>query len=338
MCYAKTLDSDVSIDRFQYAGVPFVHHIFLSRALAPEPEGVSECDVLFKTTWAPLFVGGVGEAKLQYPDGAASILKKGSQLVLQLHLLNASTMDQQPSVTIDMHRSALEDPKPVGLFAFGTQQISLAPGSKGSVSYECAPNQEVTSFTNFPHMHRLGTSVTLEVSDGAGGYRMAYTRDPYDFNNQYLDSMPLQVPKGTMTRITCNYDNTTAAPVSYGESTNDEMCFLVAFVVGLSGEGGCVQGPAAPDGGASGGGDGGSCVPTANSLGVGATCTAGGGECGSGLSCSADLGAGKGSGFCLKVGCASSSECGDNATCCAPPQGGGIKACLPQSCVPAGCM
>ncbi|HLK40959.1 MAG TPA: hypothetical protein VKU41_29615 [Polyangiaceae bacterium] len=338
VCYAKTLDSDVSVDSFSYVGVPLVHHVFFSRAMAPETEGVTECDVLFKTTWAPLFVAGASAAKLDYPAGAASILKKGTQLVVQLHLLNASSKDGQPSVTIDMHRSTAANPSPVGLYAFGTQRISLAPNATGSVSYECAPNRDVTSFANFPHMHRLGTSVTLEVSDGAGGYRMAYSREPYDFNNQYLDSTTLHVPKGTMTRITCNYDNTTPAAVNYGESTNDEMCFLVVFMVGLSGEGGCVQGLNAPDDGGAPAGDGGSCTPTANAVGVGATCTAGGGECASGLSCTADLGTSKGPGFCLKVGCASSSECGDNATCCAPPQGGGIKACLPASCVPAGCM
>jgi hypothetical protein len=335
VCYAKTLDSDLAVDRFDYAVVPFVHHVFFSRTLAPETEGLSECDVLFKTTWIPLFVAGKGSDTLQYPNGAASVLPKGTQLVIQLHLLNTSSTDAAASVGIDMKLTNEANPAPVGLYAFGTQVISLAPNSKGSVSYECTPTQDVVTFTDFAHMHKLGTSLTLEVADGSGAFHTVYSRDPYDFNAQYLDSTPLQIPKGTKTRITCNYNNTTSKMVTFGESTTDEMCFLATFVKGIDAPRGCVQTMVEGDAGT----DAGACMATANSVGIGAACTAGGKECAAGLSCSSDLSASSGPmGFCMKVGCASASECGGGATCCAPPQAGGIKLCLPDTCLPAGCM
>src|SRR5579859_3352185 len=77
VCYAETLDADLTIDRYDYAVVPFVHHVVLARTLAPEPEGLSECDVLFKTTWIPLLVSGKGSTTLQDPAGAATVLRKG---------------------------------------------------------------------------------------------------------------------------------------------------------------------------------------------------------------------------------------------------------------------
>jgi hypothetical protein len=333
VCYAQTLTEDLTVDRYDYAVVPFVHHVFFSRDLAPEPEGLSECDVLFKTSWIPLLVAGKGNATLQDPAGAASVLPKGTQLVVQLHLLNPSTSEASATVSIDMHRSTLDKPKPVGLYAFGTQVISLPPNATTSVSYECTPAQDVVSFTDFPHMHRLGTKLTFEVADATGAYHQAYARDPYDFNNQYLEPTPLSVLKGTKTRITCTYDNTTTGTVVYGESTNDEMCFFAMFVAGLDGTAGCIQSPAG-DAGA----DAGTCMATANSIGVGAPCTAGGGQCPSGLQCSTDLQASANpAGFCMKVGCMATADCGSQATCCAPAGGGGVQVCLPNACVPPTC-
>jgi hypothetical protein len=183
------------------------------------------------------------------------------------------------------------------------------------------------------------TSLTLEMADGAGTFHSIYSRNPYDFNNQYLDSSPLDIPKGAKTRITCTYDNTTSQTVTFGESTFNEMCYFVTFITGIDSPQGCVQLAPAGDAGADAGGDAGTCKATANSVGIGAPCTAGGGQCAAGLSCSSDLSAASGpNGFCMKVGCASAAECGSGATCCAPPAGAGVKVCLPDACVPSGCM
>src|SRR5436190_10970876 len=95
VCFSKTFDEDVAIDRFEFTQTTAVHHIFLSRALVPEPEGLSECNVIFKQTWIPLFVTGNGSTSLEYPSGAANVLHKGQQIVLQLHLLNSATVDLQ---------------------------------------------------------------------------------------------------------------------------------------------------------------------------------------------------------------------------------------------------
>ena len=334
VCYAKTLDADLTIDRYDYASVPFVHHVVVARTLAPEPDGVSECNVLFKTTWIPLLVAGKGSASLQDPEGAATVLPKGTQLLVQLHLLNASSSNAPVRVSVDMHRSTLPNPKPVGLIAFGTQVITLPAGMKSSVSYECTPKSDVESFAEFPHMHKLGTQLTFETADDTGAFHEIYRRDPYDFNNQSIDAEKVAIPKGTRTRVTCTYDNQTPAAVTFGESTDNEMCYLAMFVAGQDGVTGCVQTMPAGDGGTAGG----TCKATANSVGVGAPCTAGGGQCASGLQCSADLGASSGpAGFCMKLGCTASAECGSDAACCAPAAGGGVKVCLPDACLPPEC-
>ncbi len=285
VCYAVTLDQDLNVDSFSFAEKAYVHHMFFSRTTAPEPEGLSECDVVFKTTWIPLFLAGKGATSLQYPPGDANVLPKGTQLVLQLHLLNASAQAQTLDVALSLGKSTAADPVPVGLYAFGTSDISLPPMQPSSVTSVCTTTQDVSSFALFAHEHQLGTKLTFEVMNDAGQYEMAYQRNPFSFNNQAMEPVHLTIPKGTTTRTTCSYDNTTSATVAYGESSYDEMCYLAMFVPGMTGAFGCVSTPPSD----AGAGDGGTCNPTANALGVGAACTASGGQCPTGLSCSTDL-------------------------------------------------
>jgi hypothetical protein len=338
VCYAKTLDEDLAVDRFDYAVRDYVHHMFFSRTTAPEPDGLSECDVVFKTTWIPLFLAGKGGESLQYPAGDANVLPKGTQIVLQMHLLNATPKDETIDVALALHRSSVPNPTPVALYAFGSQNISLPPSATSSVTSECTPAQDVNSFAMFAHEHQLGTKLTLEAMNAAGQYEMVYQRSPFDFNNQVIEQIPLSIAKGTKTRITCSYDNTTTGTVGYGESSHDEMCYLAMFVPGQTGAFGCVSTGGSGDAGAAAdGGDAGMCTAKPNGMGIGAPCTAGKSDCPSGLSCSSDLNSTSGAGFCLKVGCTGSSDCG-GATCCAPSQGGGaVNVCLPTACVPSDC-
>src|SRR5580692_7269970 len=58
-CYAQTLTEDIVVNGFAPTYGKAIHHVFLAQTLAPEPNGFSECNVLFKTTWVPIFLGGV---------------------------------------------------------------------------------------------------------------------------------------------------------------------------------------------------------------------------------------------------------------------------------------
>jgi len=72
LCYAATVPEDLVIDGFEGAGAPFLHHLLFSRATAPEPEEVTECDVLFRYSWQPIFGAGSGAAELRLPKGTSA--------------------------------------------------------------------------------------------------------------------------------------------------------------------------------------------------------------------------------------------------------------------------
>jgi len=59
-----------------------------------------------------------------------------------------------------------------------------------------------------------------------------FTRDPYNFDDQHVETMAIDLAPGDLARVTCNYDNDTAHEVGFGESTTNEMCFFVGFAVG----------------------------------------------------------------------------------------------------------
>jgi hypothetical protein len=341
LCFAQTLDRDLVVDRFVFTKTEAVHHLLLAKNTIPEADGLSECDVLFRNSWIPLFGAGNGDATLEAPAGNGHVIPKGTQLLVQLHMLNASSAEVRTPVSVQLREAASPDVQRVGIYAFGTNDISLAPKQPGEVSNDCTVEKDLDVFAWWPHMHELGTSLTLAIGPDEASLQEVYRVDPWDFDDQTMVPSPLHIPKGSFSRVTCAYDNPSPDTIGFGESSNDEMCFLMTFASDAQEElDGCVylvpsgEEPVPPDPAA------GTCgEQQANALGIGATCTKGGGECADGLSCSMDQGS-EAPGFCLKVGgCEVTADCGgDWATCCAPKEAGGLlNICIPEACRPADC-
>ncbi|MDD9946179.1 MAG: hypothetical protein OXU20_34355 [Myxococcales bacterium] len=242
ICHTMTLTEPTNVDRFEYDALPGVHHFLLARTTKKEQEGTFECDILFRFSWIPVFGAGSGSQELQLPDGAAQVFPAGTQLLIQLHLFNAGDEDLRQKVGIRMHKSTVPEPKPVGIYAFGTDEIALPAAGPSSVVNECEVPTDVTLFAALPHMHYLGRSLVMELQDPTTGvFNEVYRREPWDFDAQYVEPMMLEIPKGTNTRVTCNYMNDNEHVVNFGESSADEMCFLVAYQVGGVGLNGCVK-------------------------------------------------------------------------------------------------
>jgi hypothetical protein len=57
------------------------------------------------TTWLPIFLAGAGASELRLDEGVGHALPQGTQLMAQLHLLNAGSQDIKQQVEIKMHLS-----------------------------------------------------------------------------------------------------------------------------------------------------------------------------------------------------------------------------------------
>lgn len=230
-CFAATLAQNEVIDGFKKGSQPFVHHIQFARTLAPEPNGLSPCDVLFKLTWNPIFLAGAGASELRLDEGVGHQLPSGTQLVAQFHLLNATDQDIKQPIEIRMHRSTAPSPLPVSSWAIGSSQISLAPKQAGRAQNVCRVKGKVDLVAAFPHMHMLGTRLGVEIGKTEDAMAMLYQRNPYDFDDQHMEKLNLSLQDGDVVRVTCDYMNTNDTVAQFGESSLDEMCFFIGFAI-----------------------------------------------------------------------------------------------------------
>lgn len=243
MCYTTTVDHDTAFHSFSIAEYPNVHHMFFARTLAPEPEAPFECPVLFKTTWLPVFTTGKGATTLDLPEGSAFDIPAGTQLVMQLHLVNT---DSNPVANSSVEVHAVEmNPADqryhAALYPFGTTAFELPPSQPSTVTHDCTVDKDMDAFVVFPHMHLLGTEIALQIGPDAANLSDVY-RTAYDFNHQELVPVTFSLHVGDFARTTCKFQNTTSNYVYYGESTNQEMCFFAIFVKdGESLNGNCVD-------------------------------------------------------------------------------------------------
>lgn len=245
LCFAANSDTDLVIQTVSHTARSGLHHIIFSKTSAPEPDGFSECDTLFRLTWEPIYLTGAGSSSLDLPDGFAHHIAAGAQMVAQLHLLNTTDKAIHDSVEIRLSASKADAPKPVAGYAFGNFDVHLPPLQTSSVQGDCDVKEDVHLLAAFPHMHLLGKRLTFQVAHAGGDFAQVYERNPYDFDDQHMENIDLSLSVGDRTRVNCEYDNPYDHEITFGESTKDEMCFLVGFAADRDKISGCMSAPAA---------------------------------------------------------------------------------------------
>jgi hypothetical protein len=224
-CARKTIDQDIYVSGFEAINPKGTHHTLLTMGEPNAPDGVEKCTVADNRTLS-LFGSGVGTDPLNFPEGIAIKIEKGTQLLLNLHLFN--TGDDAISGLSGTRIRAVDEADATtlaeGLLA-GTVLIDIPPGETRTTIGHCTMSNDFTIIAAAPHMHQLGiyekAIVEHDTSDTA-----TLIDQPYDFNEQsYRLIEPVNVQKGDRVRVECTHRNTTAKTVTFGESSLSEMCF-----------------------------------------------------------------------------------------------------------------
>jgi hypothetical protein len=237
-CYTMTLPEDVVATGFTPTYGKGTHHVVFAQTLALEPSGFSQCHVFFKTTWSPLFVGGVETTPLQLPEGSGMALTKGTQILLQLHLLNSTSEPITDTTSVTMQVAA--DPKapftPAGIYGLDDEKISIPAGASNfTQSMPCTIDKPLNVFAYFGHMHRLGTNISLTKNGEP------FLAEDWNFDIQPTTAKTFTLAPNDQLKLTCTYTNTTTNPVSFGESTSNEMCVFIFYYTKFDGLDGCQQ-------------------------------------------------------------------------------------------------
>lgn len=182
--------------------------------------------------WAP------GAMPRKLPEGTGKFLRKGSDMLLQLHYhpdgkpakdrsMVGIYFTKQPATTI------------VGGLAILNTRLSIPAGEKRhqvSAKSEALPC-DVNLLGLGPHMHLLGREMKVTAKKPNGDVEPLFWTKDWDFNWQgsYGYAKPVRLPKGSVIEVEATYDNSADNPhnpnsppkrVTWGEQTTDEMCLV----------------------------------------------------------------------------------------------------------------
>lgn len=229
-----------------------VHHTVLAidyggdagtRSGDPDLSDGWDCETpITEADWGILHAWAPGMEPTAFSDGLGLRVEPGDQIVLQMHYFgeepDAGTLDQSgyrlrtaESVTTELYMS------PVGPTDF------VLPAGQVSEPVEELVNDygiDITIHGVFPHMHLLATGYSSVLSAGSADETCLARADAWDFGHQatYLYDEPAIWADGTTLTSTCTFDNTVDNPnqyndppvdVTFGEGTNQEMCFFLYY-------------------------------------------------------------------------------------------------------------
>jgi len=230
-----TADLEVGVTRFAYTpdqGV--MHHIVIFSGAASEGDTDRDCELL-EDGWNPRYAGGTNTDPLVMPDGVAMKVDEVEHLVIQFHYLNVDApIADNTTVDLDFTEPG-EEFIPASLIVSGATDFTIPAGA---VDYTIASDCEVPAqlpgdlnvFAVWPHMHQAGKH--FRINSNLSGNPFSIWDQAWDFGDQPLARFnpPLVFSGGDTVHTECIYDNADLDnPITYGESSNQEMCFDFFF-------------------------------------------------------------------------------------------------------------
>jgi hypothetical protein len=166
-----------------------------------------------------------------FPCGMAYAIKRGYQIVANMHYLNPSSQTVTPKPKYVWYTV---DPKTltqqVYPFAWELSTFSIAPHTAATVTGSCALGSAMHVVNVLPHMHHLGTGLDLAYTGGPLDGQEFLTSPGYDPSGtlqiQYTPSVDLG--QGTGFSMACSWDNTTDDTIVEGTGVN-EMCIVFGY-------------------------------------------------------------------------------------------------------------
>lgn len=229
VCVIATMKEDVWVSAFRPITPDGTHHTVLTKGAIGD-DGVFACD--FSLNGQNMIYGsGVGTNEMRMPEGVAMKLSTGDKLLLNLHLYNVNGTDL---TGVSGTQIQVADPDDIEYEAQGTLagtfNIALEPQSQGSATGSCTMPAATNIFAVGPHMHQLGTHMVVTAQPQGGP--VVIHDAPYTFEDQlgFPVAPVVALQAGDSVRVDCSYDNATNRFVTFGDSSDQEMCFASLWV------------------------------------------------------------------------------------------------------------
>lgn len=198
----------------------------------------------------PLMLTQRSEDRLTLPDGVAYTLPPNQMIRLEMHYINVGLEPQMLEATSTFIPMASEEVEnEANVMFMGDTNISIPAMGEATLgpTFLQVPSRfsGVSYFAITGHEHQWGTNVYVEVAEN----QSAQGTPVYDVPNFRWDEPatvrhdpPFTVPDGGGFKLTCDWNNLSDQPVSFGTSVDNEMCFFWAYYYPSRGSFVCANG------------------------------------------------------------------------------------------------
>jgi hypothetical protein len=232
-CVYATVPRDMYIKAFRPLIPVGTHHTVLTLYSGASPaDGVHPCNVATNGQ-SMIYGSGVGSPDFTFPDGIGLHLKAGQRLLLNLHLYNASddTLSGRSGTLVQEAAAAEIQNEAEIVLAGPTLGLQVPSGistQSGSCNISQLTSEPIHVFSLSQHMHKTGTHMKSVITRGQE--EIVLQDIDYNFDQQTFQLVTPHItlePTDTLTTY-CSYNNP-GAPKTWGESSDDEMCFTDLF-------------------------------------------------------------------------------------------------------------
>ncbi len=232
-CVYATVPRDMYIKAFRPLIPVGTHHTVLTLFSGTSPaDGIHPCNVATNGQ-SMIYGSGVGSPDFVFPDGIGLHLKAGQRLLLNLHLYNASDETiSGKSGTLVQEAAAGEIQNFAEIVLAGpTLGLNVPTGTStqsGSCDISKITSVPVQVFSLSQHMHKTGTHLKSVITRGQ--QEIVLQDVDYNFDEQGFQLVSPHITLQPTDKLTtyCTYNNP-GAPKTWGESSDDEMCFTDLF-------------------------------------------------------------------------------------------------------------
>lgn len=231
-----------NVNWVQYQQNPGTHHMTLSTpglTSTLEP-GTYDCESLYTDVLMEqqvMFFGSQGEAEgeMHLPDGIAAQMPGNLTVVHEIHFVN--TTDQEVELYSRVNGWTIPPEEVQGGIWGGSvrdENIHLPAGERTTEWSRCVMNEDVEVLFLASHMHELGVEFTIAPFDGAQTGEVFYTNDDWHDPKIVQYDTPIVVPAGQGFEWSCTWENDRDQDVTYGLTSQDEMCNLAVVFTPFS--------------------------------------------------------------------------------------------------------
>ncbi len=185
----------------------------------------------------------VGNTPRKLPNDMGRYLKKGSDLVVQVHYHPTGKPESDQSeiglyfIDKPVAQSLAESSKLVGSIWMANYEMDIPAGKSDyqrATAYRIPKEVQLVGIV--PHMHLLGKSMTVTATFPSGEKKRLIDVPNWNYNwqDEYYLERPCTLPQGTVLAVAAMFDNSSDNPsnpssppmrVTWGEETTDEMLF-----------------------------------------------------------------------------------------------------------------